>query len=141
MNERYLTTSEFKAMIQQVKDGKFNYKIEGLRRLSVLIKETETEVGELMLFYMGERERLEKENEELKKQLEAVKKSATGKMEKYQLAMKLGDVKPAYKNITAEDILELKENGYELETIDSIFDVSLSTIYRRLKEYRESQEQ
>ncbi len=141
MNERYLTTSEFKAMIQQVKDGKFNYKIEGLRRLSVLIKETETEVGELMLFYMGERERLEKENEELKKQLEAVKKSATGKMEKYQLAMKLGDVKPAYKNITAEDILELKENGYELETIASIFDVSLSTIYRRLKEYRESQEQ
>lgn len=134
--ERYLTLSEFKVMMEKVHSGKLKYKEQALKRIIALANETGTQAKDIVLYYLAEHERLVRENEDMKRALDNIRNSASGGMNRYQTAMKLGDVKPAYrKDVTVEEVISYKNQGYTDKIIALFTNSSVSTVRRRIKEY------
>lgn len=62
----------------------------------------------------------------------------TDKLQAHRLAVKNGEIKIAYKkSVTPEKVYELVNKYYDRNRVADILDVSLSTINRRLKEYKD----
>ena len=138
-SDQYMTQTEFDEMMKEAKEGKLNYKRPTFKRLALLADQAGIGLDLVLLYYLVECEQLYKENQQMKKKLSAIQKSAKGTQNPYQVALALGNVKPAYKKeADIETILALAENGYSYEQIAELLGVSKSTIYRRMKEYKEN---
>ena len=136
--EQYMTLNEFNEVFEEAKSGRLNYRRPAIERLAKLSNESNTGVDVILLHYMVMCEKLIKENKEMKKAMDSIRQAANGTLNPYQIAKALGDFKPAYKKyVNIQTILEFTEIGYSYEQIAEVLGVSKSTIYRRMKGYKD----
>lgn len=113
------------------------YKTNEIDTILILANETGTTIEDVIRAILLEHERLAKENSELITKMDKIRRSnCLNARENRRVAMELGEVKPAYKDINVYDIIALKEMGYTHAEVASFMDVSVSTITRRLRELR-----